>query len=162
MNVQVRKAKTGDGPVLLRLVMDLARHHGEEAAVTATAGQLEAVLCSPSETRGCLVATVKDNIVGFAYWYLVFTTFAARDKVYLEDLVVEPGMRGSGIARALMRAVSQECVERDLNRLEWLAMDSNEAGNRFYRSIGGEIRNGAQTWQLPPDMIRALAGGGPM
>lgn len=157
MSVVIRDARVGDGEALHRLICDLADHHGELHHVVSRPAQLEAVLCAPSDHRGCLVAEAGGEVVGLAYWYEVFTTFAARNKLYLEDIVVSPSARGGQIGLALMKALAQICVERGYPRFEWLAMKDNEAGQRFYAQIGGQVRAGAETWQLWDEQIAALA-----
>ncbi len=157
MNIVIRDARAGDGAALHRLVCDLAEHHGHLDDVVSTPEQLEAVLCAAADHRGCLVAEAAGEIVGLAYWYEVFTTFTARNKIYLEDIVVSSTARGSGAGLALMKAVAQVCVDRDCPRFEWLAMSDNRAGQKFYSKVGGKVLDGAETWQMWGNDIKALA-----
>jgi GNAT superfamily N-acetyltransferase len=157
MSVSVREARAGDGCALHRLVCELADHHGDLQHVVSTPEQLEAALCVPSDCHGCLVAEVDGEVVGLAYWYEIFTTFTARNKIYLEDIVVSTQARGTGAGFALMKSVAQICVERECPRFEWLAMSDNVAGQKFYTQIGGKVLEGAETWQLWHDDIAALA-----
>jgi len=157
MSVIVRNARLGDGAALHRLICDLAEHHGHLDNVVSTAEQLEAVLCAASDHRGCLVAEADGEVVGLAYWYEVFTTFTARNKIYLEDIVVSSGGRGTGAGFALIKRLAQLCVERGCPRFEWLAMSDNEAGQKFYKRTGGKVLKGAETWQMWGDEIKALA-----
>lgn len=157
VSVSVREARPGDGPALHRLICALAEHHEELDRVVSTPKQLEAVLCVPAAHRGCLVAETGGEVVGLAYWYEVFTTFAARNKLYLEDIVVSHDARGAGAGQALMQRLAQICLERGYPRFEWLAMHDNTAGQRFYARLGGKVREGAETWQLAEDRIKALA-----
>ena len=157
MSISIRQAKSGDGPALHRLVCELAEHHDELDLVVSTPDQLEAGLCSPSSHMGCLIAESDGEPVGFAYWYTVFTTFSGKPKLYMEDLCVSRHARGSGAGFALIRALAAICVERGYPRFEWLAMQDNEAGRKFYTRIGGTVRRGAETWQLQDVDIRALA-----
>ena len=157
MNITIREAKAGDGPVLHRLVCELANHHDELGRVVSKPEELEAGLVSMSDHRGCLIAESKGEAVGFVYWYEVFTTFSARPKLYMEDICVSKRARGTGAGFALVKALARICVERGYTRFEWLAMQGNEAGQKFYTQIGGQIRRGADTWQLTDDDIVMLA-----
>jgi len=159
MTVSVRPARPGDGEALHRLVVALAEHQNEAHLVSSTPAQLEAVLCADDERQGCLVAVADGAIVGFAYWYTLFTTYTAQTKLYMEDLCVLPEARGQGIGIALLKALAQLCVDRGYRRFEWLAMDDNEVGKAFYRRIGGKVKRGAETWQMWGDQIKALAEG---
>lgn len=157
MSIIIRRARAGDGPALRDLVVALADHQGQAGLVTANAAELEKVLCSPSDHRGCLVADRDGIPVGFAYWYEVFTTFTGRPKLYLEDLIVGPQARASGTGFLLMRGLAKICIERGYPRFEWLALSDNDLGRKFYRRIGGSIKQGADTWHLPEAAIQALA-----
>ena len=135
----------------------MADHQGQAELVTVNADTLEGVLCSPGDHRGCLVAELDGSTVGLAYWYEVFTTFTGKPKLYLEDLIVSPQARASGIGYRLREGLAKICVERGYPRFEWLALSENDVGRKFYRRIGGSIKQGADTWHLPEDGIRALA-----
>lgn len=156
MNISIRQAKPGDGPALHRLVRALAEHHDELDLVVSTPDQLEAGLCSLSDRGGCLIAEHDGEPVGFVYWYEVFTTFSGKPKLYMEDLCVSRHARGTGVGIALIRALAGICAERGYSRFEWLAMQDNQAGQKFYAQIGGAVRPGAETWQLLDADIQAL------
>jgi GNAT superfamily N-acetyltransferase len=157
VTVTIRPARPGDGEALHRLVVALAEHQKEAHLVTATADALEQVLCVAGDQRGCLVAELNGEVVGFAYWYTVFTTYKAQTKLWMEDLCVLPESRGSGAGFALFKALARMCVERGYPRFEWLAMDYNEVGIAFYTRLGGKVKPGAETWQMWQPEIRALA-----
>ncbi len=157
MNITIREARPGDGPVLHRLVCELAEHHDELERVVSTPDELEAGLVSTTDRQGCLVAECDEEAVGFVYWYEVFTTFSAKPKLYMEDICVSKRARGTGAGYALVKALAQICVERGYSRLEWLAMKDNRTGHKFYTRIGGKVRRGAETWQLEHDGIVMLA-----
>ncbi len=157
MSISIREARAGDGPILHRLVCELADHHNELDRVVSKPAELEAGLIPASGRQGCLIAESEGEPVGFVYWYEVFTTFSATSKLYMEDICVSEGARGAGAGFALVKALAQICVERGYTRLEWLAMQDNAAGRKFYTQIGGRVRQGADTWQLQDDDIVALA-----
>ena len=157
MNITIRCSRAGDGPALRDLIVALADHQGQAGLVTASAAELEAVLGAPGDHRGCLVADLNGEAVGLAYWYEVFTTFTGKSKLYLEDLIVSPQARGSGAGLLLMQGLAKICMERGYPRFEWLALSDNEVGRKFYRGIGGHIKQGADTWYLPEAAIQALA-----
>lgn len=157
MTVEVRTARAGDGDALHRLVVALAEHQNEAELVTATPEALEKALCVPQADRGCLIAEANGEPVGFVYWYLAFTTYKAEYKLWMEDLCVLPEARGTGAGLALVRALAQVCVDRGINRFEWLAMRDNDVGRAFYTKLGGKVRAGADTWQMWQPQIEALA-----
>ena len=50
----------------------------------------------------CDIAEWNGEPVGFAVWFLNFSTFSGRHGIYLEDIYVRPAYRGKGIGKALM------------------------------------------------------------
>ena len=110
MSIVSRCARPGDGPGLRDLIVALADQQGQAGLVTASAAELEKVLCSPSDHRGCLIAELNGVPVGLAYWYEVFTTFSGKSKLYLEDLIVSPQARASGVGFLLMQGLAKICI----------------------------------------------------
>ena len=84
------------------------------------------------------VADVDGVVVGFALWFVNFSTWLGRHGIYLEDLYVTPALRGRGLGKALLAELAAICVRRGYGRLEWWVLDWNEPAIGFYRSIGAE------------------------
>ncbi len=81
------------------------------------------------------VATDDGNLVGFAHYRSVPDTFSAADGWFLDDLYVEPGQRGKGLATALIDAVAAACTERGGGTLRWITAASNTTAQRVYDRI---------------------------
>ena len=62
---------------------------------------------------------------GFALWFYNFSTFAGKAGIYLEDLYVEPHLRGQGIGKALLKHLARRCMAEGLPRLQWSVLDWN-------------------------------------
>ena len=56
--------------------------------------------------------------------------------IYLEDLFVRPNAPGSGLGKALLTALAEECMRRGYSRLRWWVLDWNEPAISFYTSLG--------------------------
>jgi GNAT superfamily N-acetyltransferase len=93
----------------------------------------------------CLMAERGGRPVGFALFFTTFSTFLCKPGLYLEDLFVEPGERGLGIGKGLLRRLARLAVERDCGRLEWRVLDWNEPSIRFYESLGAKLM---PEWEL--------------
>jgi GNAT superfamily N-acetyltransferase len=135
----LREATPADIPDLLRLVRDLAAYEKEPDAVEATEEMYATALFPGSgtaPTAHAFVAEVDGRVVGTAIWYLTFSTWTGVNGIWLEDLFVEPGQRGTGLGTALLRRLAQVCVERGYRRLEWQVLTWNEPSIAFYLSMG--------------------------
>jgi GNAT superfamily N-acetyltransferase len=143
-------------PVILSLVHDLARYEREPDAVEATEERLRTALFAESPSVFCDVADVDGDVVGFALWFLSFSTWLGRHGIYLEDLFVRPNQRGSGIGRALLEVLARRCVERGYGRLEWSVLDWNEPALGFYRALGAEAMDEWTVHRLSGDALARL------
>ena len=74
--------------------------------------------------------------VGIALYYRTVNTFKGQIGMFLEDLFVEPDMRGKGIGIALLRHLAQIAIDRNYNVIEWSVLNWNEPSIRFYERLG--------------------------
>ena len=81
------------------------------------------------------VATEGGTLVGFAHFRAVPDTFSAADGWFLDDLYVEPGQRGKGVATELIEAVAAECAARGGGTLRWITAADNTTAQRVYDRI---------------------------
>jgi GNAT superfamily N-acetyltransferase len=139
MTHTIRPAAPGDAPVVLDLIRALARYEKLEHEVKATEADIAAALFGPTPRVFCDLAEADGRTVGFALWFYTFSTFVGRHGIYLEDLFVEPALRGRGIGKALLRGLARRCVAEKLGRLEWSVLDWNEPSIQFYRAQGARL-----------------------
>jgi GNAT superfamily N-acetyltransferase len=156
----VRPAAPADVPVLLELVHELAAYEREPDAVEATEPMLAEALFGRSPVASCSVALDADGaVVGFALWYVTFSTWKGLPGLWLEDLFVRPGARGSGLGKALLQELARTCVDRGYARFEWWVLDWNAPAIGFYRSLGAVPQDEWTTFRVDGDALRALAAG---
>jgi GNAT superfamily N-acetyltransferase len=155
---QVRPAVAADVPVLLQLVHELADYEREPDAVEATEPMLHAALFGEQPVASCHVAVLDGEIVGFALWYVTFSTWKGLPGLWLEDLFVRPAARGAGFGKALLQALAAVCVERGYPRLEWWVLDWNEPARGFYSSLGAVPQDEWTTFRVDGPALRALGG----
>jgi GNAT superfamily N-acetyltransferase len=158
MKDEVRRIAPEDVPAVVGLVHDLAEYERAPQSCMLTEDQLDSALFGPSSALFGHVATVEDDVVGCAIWFLNFSTWRGTHGIYLEDLYVQPEHRGRGLGRALLEALAQECVGRGYGRLEWAVLDWNEPSIAFYRSLGAQPQDEWMTFRLDDDALARLAG----
>ena len=108
---------------VLGLIRELADYERALDQVRATPDQLRAALFAPSPGVFALVAENEGEVVGFALYFLSFSTWEGVHGIHLEDLFVRPEHRGAGHGKALLQALARECVERGYARLEWSVLN---------------------------------------
>jgi len=152
----IRAATVDDVPVVVRLVRELATYEREPDAVVATEEHFRTALFGPDPRVHCLVAEDGGETVGFAIWFVSFSTWLGTHGIYLEDLFVRPEARGGGHGRALLTELARIAVERGYGRVEWAVLDWNVDAQGFYRSLGAMAQDEWTTWRLTGDSLREL------
>jgi len=132
----IRRARLTDVPAIHQLIRELAEYERALPEVTGTPDQLRQALFGPDPALFGHVAVRDERVVGFALWFLNYSTWLGTHGIYLEDLYVTPEMRGHGIGTDLLAELAGLCVQRGYGRLEWAVLDWNEPAIGFYRSLG--------------------------
>jgi GNAT superfamily N-acetyltransferase len=155
----IRTARRADVQSLHDLVVELAVYEREPDAVEATVAQMTSTFFPPDgEPRvHALVAEVDGTVVGMAIWYVTYSTWLGRHGVWLEDLFVSPGQRGSGIGKALLSALAGIVRDRGYGRLEWWVLKWNEPSIGFYDSLGAKPMDEWLHYRLDGPELTALA-----
>jgi GNAT superfamily N-acetyltransferase len=133
----IRPAKPSEGQLIVDLIRDLAVYEKEEHLALATLDQINAAFFCESPAVFCdFVEDESGKVVGFATWFLNFSTWTGTHGIYLEDLFVEPSARGKGYGKALLVHLAKICIERGYHRFQWWVLDWNKPSIDFYLSIG--------------------------
>jgi GNAT superfamily N-acetyltransferase len=158
----IRPARPDDVPTILQLIQELAEYERARHEARATPEQLQDVLFGEAPTVFAHLAEHPGahgpEVAGFALWFLNFSTWTGRHGIYLEDLFVDPAVRGGGVARALMEALAAEAISKGYRRLEWAVLDWNDLAKGFYRRLGARHNETWEPWRLDGDALKALAG----
>lgn len=88
--------------------------------------------------------------------YPIFSTFAGRPGLWMEDLFVLAGHRSRGIGRALLRALAKEALGRGCCKLEWSLQTRNVRGIVFYDRKGALVREENRFAKLDPAAMARL------
>lgn len=147
---------TGAGPFTVRpprrdevgrlweLIRGLAVYERMMDRVSGSAEALAQALFAERPTVECLVAEQAGELIGYALFYPTFSSFRAEPMMWLEDIFVEPRVRGHGAGKALFLEVARRAVERGCWRLDWYVLDWNEPAIGFYERLGAT--RVAQEW----------------
>lgn len=76
----------------------------------------------------------RGRLVGITH-YLFHTGTWAHRSCYLEDLFVDPAVRGRGIARGLIEAVALRARQEGAGRLYWLTHQDNATARVLYDRV---------------------------
>ena len=132
----MRRGRQADTAAFLALVDGLAAYERLPPPDAEARERLAADAFGEAPRFSLLLAELDGVVVGYAAWFLTYSTFLARPTLYIEDIFVLPDTRGRGAGLALFRACAAEAVRLGCGRMEWQVLAWNEPSIRFYERLG--------------------------
>lgn len=134
--VTVRPAKREDCSQLLELIKELAVYEKAPDEVTVSLAHfVESGFGSQPvwwAQVACVPADAGEQIVGFALYYIRYSTWKGQ-RMYLEDIIVTEAWRGKGIGSLLMERLMEVAKEQGFSGINWQVLDWNEPAIKFYQ-----------------------------
>ncbi|MFE9634299.1 GNAT family N-acetyltransferase [Streptomyces sp. NPDC006463] len=156
----IRSAQVTDVPAIREMIRELADYEKVPHEARATEEQLREALFGERPAAFAHIAeSPEGEVVGFAVWFLSFSTWRGVHGIYLEDLYVRPGARGGGYGKALLRELARICVERGYGRLEWSVLDWNAPTIAFYEALGARPQDEWSVYRLTDGPLAELGAG---
>ena len=150
--IKIRKANKKDMKAVLNLIKELAAFERLPDAVEINQKNLEQDGFGPSKKFECFVAVVNQKIVGMALFYERYSTWKGST-LHLEDLIVTQNMRGNGIGTLLYKEFLNYAYKRKFRRVEWVALNWNTPGIKFYKKTGAALLKDWRTFQMSLEQI---------
>ncbi len=150
-------SRPSDVPRIRELIVELATYERSTDQAKATEEQLRRALLGEHPAVFALVAEVGDDVVGFALWFLNFSTWEGVHGIYLEDLYVRTEYRGRGLGKALLQSLASIAVTRGYARFEWWVLNWNTPSIEFYQAMGATPMDEWTVFRLSGDALRAVA-----
>ena len=85
-SLAIRPARKGEAPLVLQFIRELAEYEKLTGECVATEAMIDAALFARTPRVFCDIAEWEGETVGFAFWFLNFSTFSGKSGLYLEDL----------------------------------------------------------------------------
>ena len=139
--LDIRPAVAADAALIVHFIAALAAYEKLSHEARATEADILRDLFGPEPKVFCEIAELDGRPVGFTLWFYTYSTFQGRHGIWLEDLFVDPAMRGKGIGKALLVNLARRCVAEGLGRFEWWVLDWNEPSIDFYKAQGGVMQD---------------------
>ena len=134
-NFTIRFAEPSDVSLILDFIKALAEYEQMSDQVIATEELLTEFIFR-QKIAEVTIGFYQQKPVCFALFFHNFSTFLGRPGIYLEDLYVNPKMRGKGFGTAMFAFLDKLVKERNFGRLEWACLDWNEPSIQFYKQMG--------------------------
>ena len=138
MNFTIRLATKEDMPHVLNLIKELAFFEKEPNAVEISEADLIKDGFGEHPAFKCFVAEVNNTVEGISLVYKRYSTWKGI-VLHLEDLVVNPKMRGLGLGTALLDEVVKFGADLGVKRISWEVLDWNEDAIALYEKKGAIV-----------------------
>lgn len=147
-DVRIVAATEKDTAIILHMIRRLAEFEKLSEHVTATEAALREQLFGPRPAAEVCLLYSGAEAVGYAAFFHMFSTFASRPDLYLEDLFVEPGWRGRGLGRQLFAHVAKIGADRGCRSMKWAVLPWNTPAVDFYHRLGAHKVTEWDTFEL--------------
>ncbi|HMF17243.1 MAG TPA: GNAT family N-acetyltransferase [Gemmataceae bacterium] len=154
----IRNATSADTPAICELIRGLAEYERLADKLDLQEDRLREYLFGPRPIAEVLLAEDAGQIVGFALFFPIFSTFLCKPGIYLEDFFVVPQHRGKGHGKDLLTALARLAVARGCGHLEWTVLNWNQPAIDFYRSLGAIPMDQWCNYRLMGDALARIGG----
>ncbi|WP_110949138.1 GNAT family N-acetyltransferase [Pseudomonas bohemica] len=159
MTLQIRDATRADAAVILGFITELAIYEKAEHEVKASVADIERSLFDEASPAKALICLLDDQPIGFAVYFLSYSTWQGRKGLYLEDLFVSASQRGIGAGKQLLRHLAKIAHDTGCGRFEWSVLDWNQPAIDFYKSIGAEPQDEWVRYRMAGEGLKRFALG---
>ncbi|MCR0983069.1 MULTISPECIES: GNAT family N-acetyltransferase [Acetobacterales] len=87
------------------------------------------------ETNGLVAEDAEGRAVGLAHFRAFARPLSATTGGYLDDLFVDPQMRGKRVADALIEALAEEGRRRGWSVIRWITAEDNSRARAVYDRV---------------------------
>lgn len=131
-DIIIRPATAEDCPAMMALIKELAVFEKAPDEVTVSPEHFRESGFGSNPVWWAYVAEAGENIVGFALYYVRYSTWKGQ-RMYLEDIIVNEPWRGKGIGKLLMDKLIEVASEKKFTGMMWQVLDWNEPAINFYK-----------------------------
>lgn len=157
MKIEIQPARKSDAGVILDLIIELAEYEKARHEVVASRQDIEDSLFGEDANAEALICRIDGQAVGYAVFFMSYSTWLGKNGIYLEDLYIGQKFRHCGAGKALLRHLADIARQRKCGRLEWSVLDWNQPAIDFYKSIGALPQDEWVRYRLDENGIEQLA-----
>jgi GNAT superfamily N-acetyltransferase len=134
--ITIALAKTEDAEAVHALIVALADAQDAAHMVTSTPDDLRRDgLHEGAKLQALLARNGAGDAVGLALYYFTYSTWTCTPVLYVEDLYVDAGLRGSGLGKRLMAGLAKIARDHGCLRIG-LEVKSDNQARGFYARLG--------------------------
>ncbi len=155
MTLKIRQAVKEDCLTILEYIKKLADFEKAPEEVINSIENLEKDGFGEKTFFHAAILEWSGKPCGFLLYYYGYSTWKGK-ALYLEDLFVDPTLRGNGIGKEAMKYLASIAMKNECQRFHWQALDWNTPAIDFYKTLGAEIDSEWVNCRLHVSEIRNL------
>ena len=132
--IVIRRALKEDCKAMMDLINELALYEKAPEEVTVDFEHFAESGFGETPVWWAFVAEVDQKVVGFALYYIRYSTWKGQ-RLYLEDILVTESFRGKGIGKLLFNRLIEEAKEKKFSGMVWQVLEWNEPAINFYKKF---------------------------
>ncbi len=136
MEIKIRRAKKEDCKSMMKLIHELAVYEKAPDEVTVDFDHFVESGFGKNRVWYAFVAEADNKVVGFALYYIRYSTWKGQ-RMYLEDILVTGPWRGKGIGKLLFDQLIKEAKEKKWAGMVWQVLEWNKPAINFYKKYEG-------------------------
>ena len=137
--ITIRLASEKDVPVIHALLTELEQTLGATEVVKRTADDIHRFGFGEAPFFDVLLAWQDCKAVGLALFFREFSSWRGAPGVYVQDIYVSAELRGTGLGRKLMQAVTDTARTWGATYCKLAIYGDNEPAQAFYQRLGFRI-----------------------
>ena len=135
MSVEIRPLKPEDHDQWLPLWQGYLTFYEAEVDDAVTDVTWRRLISEVDQPHGLCAVNDQERLVGLVHYLFHPVTWSISDRCYLEDLFVDPTVRGGGVGKKLIEAVYAKADERGADQTYWLTQQFNDRARRLYDHV---------------------------
>jgi GNAT superfamily N-acetyltransferase len=135
MTIRVRQVEASDKEKWLKLFRDYITFYEESVPDDVIALTWKRLLAGEDDMMALSAVDDTGRIVGITTMVFHRSTWSPTLYCYLEDLFVDPAVRGQGVGRALIEATYAEADRRGATRVYWATQAKNKTARTLYDRV---------------------------
>ncbi|NBF00883.1 GNAT family N-acetyltransferase [Pseudomonas sp. Fl5BN2] len=132
--IQIRPVTAADHATWLPLWQAYLRFYATELADAVTQSTWQRFLDAREPTHAAL-AWDGEHAVGMVHFIYHRSNWSIENSCYLQDLLVSPEQRGTGVGRQLIEFVYAQAKQDGCAKVHWLTHESNATAIQLYERI---------------------------
>jgi GNAT superfamily N-acetyltransferase len=132
--IEIRQVTADDRAAWLPLWQTYLRFYKTELPEVVTDSSWQRMF-DPNEPTHAALAWADGKAVGMVHFIYHRSNWAIENSCYLQDLLVAPETRGTGVGRKLIEFVYATAKADGCNKVHWLTHETNATAIQLYERI---------------------------